>query len=176
MKGIPDDNWVQTLDAPDLQTESLVSPGPWLDHLHEWSTSALRELAEEIHSLHCPIFETLTDELHRRDPPPKDDLPANTFLARVRLRLGLSQAELARNLSMSLATLKSVESGRRLLSTQKAWVLIRFARSRDYRWHRGADEQFWDLNLSEDIPKGDILWKPVAGEHNPYGNYSRDKP
>ena len=175
MKGIPFDDRVQSPDAPDPGNKASISPGPWLDHLHEWSTSALRELAGEIHSLHCPVYQELTEELDRCNPPPTDNLPANTFLARVRKSLGLSQAELVKSLSISLATLKSVESGRRLLSTERAWALIRFTRSRGYRWHRGPDEQFWDLNLPGDIPEGDILWKPVAGEHTPYGSYSRDK-
>ena len=169
MKGNPDDDWVQSLNAPDHDTEDTVSPGPWLDHLHEWPRSLLYELAAEIAFLDSPVYHKICDELDRRRPP------ANTFCARVRKRLGLSQAQLTREIGVGLATIKSVESGRRLLPGKRAWALIRFARANGYLWHWGVDESVWDLNLPEDIPEGDIRWKPVSGEHSPYGNYPGNK-
>ncbi|MDP6751842.1 MAG: helix-turn-helix transcriptional regulator [Candidatus Poribacteria bacterium] len=147
----------------------------WSAQAKGWDYPRLMNIAAESQSLYSPVFQALSKELDRRNTPDYENLPSQSFCERVRTRLDLTQDQLAKEVGVSLSTIKSVETGRRLLSKEKAWQLVRFAKSKGYKWHRSREapnwDLHWDLHLKADVPVGDELWRSSVGEHTPYGDY-----
>ena len=103
-------------------------------------------------------LERRSDQQHGRNNH-KDEYSATTvtFLGRVRKKFGLNQKQMALRLGISERQVRSVESGRKLLSDEKAQKLISFATQKGMRKWKYPADRFWDYALPEDVPDGGIL-------------------